>query len=107
MMLVFKKKQIIEETKPKLVFWYLLFDGDQEKIKSAFADGYGLQNEENFSRVMNGVNLDDYVMLLEKDFRKFTKTGKEFIVKREKPYFTDKDLEGLVSIIKGEDKRKT
>ena len=68
---IFHKKQIIRTMKPKFVFWYLMFDGDHDKIVKALRCNYGLSNKENYDRVMKDVNLDDYLFILEKGFKKY------------------------------------
>ena len=62
------KRKIIKEYKPKLIFWYITFDGNQEKIKDAMASDYGIENKENYNKIMKNINIEDYVMITEKDF---------------------------------------
>lgn len=68
---IIRRKQIIKEYKPRFVFWYLMFDGDDNKIVEAMNCDYGLSNKENYNRVMKDVNLDDYLFILEKGFKKY------------------------------------
>ena len=57
-----------------------MFDGDHEKIANAMHCNYGLYNKENFNRVMKDVNLDDYLFILEKGFKKYCYCENCFIV---------------------------
>ena len=65
---IFKKRKIIEEIKPNLVFWYIEFSGDQKKIQKAMDTNYGIENKKHYNEVMKDVNLDDYLVILEKGF---------------------------------------
>ena len=78
------KRKIIKEYKPKLIFWYITFDGNQEKIKDAMASDYGIENKENYNKIMKNINIEDYVMITEKDFYKHSSDPKDLIVERKK-----------------------
>lgn len=71
----------------KISFWYLTFDGDQDNIKKAFFEDYGLANTKHFDEVLKDVNLDNYIILLEKDFKRFSNTAKDLVIKKDFPKY--------------------
>jgi hypothetical protein len=78
----FNKKKLIKELKPIFVFWYITFDGDQDKISDAMRTNYGVLNTTNVKKVLSSVNLSDYSFNLEKDFLKYCPKGNMYIVKK-------------------------
>jgi len=74
------KKEIIKESKPYFVFLYVTFNGDQVAIKNAMNDHYGINNIENRNRVLEGINLDDYIMAIEKGFDKYKTSDKDLVL---------------------------
>lgn len=82
--MIFNRKKLIADMKPKLVFWYITFDGDQEKIKEAMMTDYGLSNKENYTKILEEANLNDYIMILEKGFDRITKGQDAIVIKKPK-----------------------
>lgn len=78
----FNKKRFAREFKPRFVYWYILADGDQEKICQYMNDNYKVRNIRLWDSTMRSVNLDDYAFVLEKDFKKYCKDEYTFVVKK-------------------------
>jgi hypothetical protein len=68
------RKKMIEKLKPRFAFWYILANGDQNLISDYFNENYGIDNVEYFNKILKDVDLNDYIFILEKDFRKYTNT---------------------------------
>jgi len=83
---LFRRKAIIKALKPSFVFWYIEFNGDQRKIAQAMKDNYGLANTEHYNSVMKDVNLDDYLLTIEKDFLNYIVVDKETYVIKKSDY---------------------
>src|SRR5574344_1072539 len=67
--------------KPYLVFWYITFNGDQKRIYQAYEEHWGIRNRNNFNKVMKGVNLEDYLVFVEKGFYDYEDTDQSYIIK--------------------------
>lgn len=81
--LFFNRKRMIKDTKYLMVYYYIIFDGDHESIKKAFSENYGIFNEERINEVLKNINLDDYSMIIEKDFDKYCPKRDKWVVKKE------------------------
>jgi len=68
------RKKYVNKLKPRFVFWFILADGDQKKISEFMDENYGIDNVENFNKVLKNVDLNDYIFCIEKNFRKYTNT---------------------------------
>lgn len=76
------RKRFSKEFKPRFVFWYILAEGDQDKIEQYMNDNYKVRNIRLWNEVMRNVNLNDYAFCLEKDFKNYCKDEYTFIVKK-------------------------
>lgn len=82
--LAIMRKRMIRETKPQLVYYYIIFEGNENKIRKAMKDRYGLENEEHINEVLKDVNLDDYSICIEKDFYEHCPLCNSIVVKKRK-----------------------
>ena len=80
------KKEFLIHSKKLLVYYYLKYHGDQDKIREALHNHEDFDNEEKRESALKGIDINNYSFYKEKDFLRWTIMENDLVVYKDIDY---------------------